>query len=1203
MSTGENRLNWKALTAVLLIILVLLLSVTMSFNSILSSQKKLTNEMLSKQTETSGINLQNYIVGFEEEVKYQTTVTPFQRILEEESVDVMIFNQIRRFYSKYQNIIALITVSDSNHLRRLIKSDTNYFTFSEIIEREKAIPPTQQIEVQRTGKGLIYRYPIRDEGQVVSVLEFDIDLKAAIEAELSQHFYTGRQSWYWCIDDFGGLIYFPGDHSERLINNRDRAIITADIQNNYFGLLEHTLYIDKPVEVFSAYYPVLLFGDRYGIIFSIDRNIWFGRIKNRTLLIIAAFVIFIIVISLLSFTLLRKRLLAEKQLIRSESQVKQILENIQVGIIIVNRENLQVDFVNNIAAEMVHVTREKILGTPCSLYMCPDCKTPESGKKKVCPFINTQTAVTNIEKSFTLQNGSTLSILKTVVPFDYRGHPSLLESFINISDRKQAEKELLRMNETLRQQTELAEILAAKAEESSKAKSEFLANMSHEIRTPMNALIGYSSLLNNTELTSQQQGYVTNFGHAAKNLMQIINDILDFSKIEARKMELDSVHFNLDELLDNVSRMVSINARKKDLEILFVREDSVPINLIGDSLRLSQIFMNLMNNAIKFTEKGEVELKAALSSLVGKTVRLKFTVRDTGIGMSQEQQDRLFQAFTQADSSTTRKYGGTGLGLTICKYLVEMMSGAISVKSEPEKGSTFTFTARFQLCEGALCSSPGKDNLNSITELKKIMIVDDHYSIREMVIKYLSDFSYEFIEAESGYNAINMFRKSMQAGSVVDLIIMDYKMPDIDGITALEKIRDLNLSPEQTKVILLTGFSDTELQEKAEAAEINQILLKPLSRSSLYNAIVNTIAGSPEKTGAEETSGSYAHSLNSLRILIVEDNEVNQDVAKNILENWGITVEIADDGYAAIEILKNREFDLVLMDLQMPRCDGYEATRLIRTELKLEKLPVIALSADALSETRDIALQAGVNDYLTKPFNINDLHRIIAEWVDVDTQEELPSPVEQFPVDIEKFNEYFHIQVNEGLARIMGNTTAYSRVLEKFAVNSTKTLHSLIHSLTGNDRNSIILHSHSLAGSAANIGALSLSEAAKSIEMAFKNDEGLSGSADMAVEIEENLQQVRIEADRIVSMLHSRQAAESPKDFDRDKFEKQAKLLRDMLEKYDTQAREVVNDMLKNVSGPSMTNSIREINEVISRYEFDIALQMLEDLQKEQIHE
>ncbi len=1175
----------------------------MSFNSILSSQKKLTNEMLSKQSEISGINLQNYIVGFEEEVKYQATVTPFYKILEKDSVDVDIFNQIRRFYSKYQNIISLITVSDSTRLRRLIKSDTNYFTFSGIIQRDKDVYLIEKIEIERTSKGLVYRYPVREDGIIVSVLEFDLDFTAAVESELSQHFYTGRQSWYWCIDDYGELIYFPGDHSGKLIDTEYQATITADIQNNYYGLIEHPLYIDEAVDVFSAYYPVSLFGSRYGVIFSIDQNIWFGRIKTRTLLIIAAFVIFITIISALFLFIFRKRILAEKQLIRSEAQLKQILENIQVGIAIVNKETLEVEFINSVAAKMFEARVEEVLGTPCSQYICPDCEGPGESKKRYCPHINSPSVISNIEKTFPLKSGQTISILKTIAPFEYKNQPALLESFIDISDRKKSEKELLRMNNTLRQQTELAEILAAKAEESSQAKSDFLANMSHEIRTPMNAIIGYSSLLGNTELTTRQQGYVKNFSHAAKNLMQIINDILDFSKIEARKMELDSVHFNLDELLDNVSRMVSINTGKKELEILFIRENSVPVNLEGDSLRLSQILMNLMNNAIKFTHQGEVELKAELANLVGKSVMLRFTVRDTGIGMTREQQEKLFQAFTQADSSTTRKYGGTGLGLTICKYLVEMMGGSITVDSEPEKGSVFSFTARFQMCEEEPCSTPARDKLTEVEGLQKIMIVDDHYVIREAIKNNLADFSYNFVEAKSGSDAVKLFARSKEEGSDIDLIIMDYKMPKMNGIEAWEKIKPLNLPTEKTKAILLTGYNDINVHKEAKEAGFGQVLLKPISRSTLYNAIVSTISGTTRESFNGTDPAVELHSMHSIRVLLVEDNEVNQDVAKNILENWGITVAIANDGYEAVETLKKQEFDLVLMDLQMPRCDGYKATRLIREELKLETLPIIALSADALSEAKDKAVQAGVNDFLTKPFNTNDLHRVITQWVNMESREELSAPEKDTGLDLSAFDEYTHINVREGLARMMGNRSAYAGVLEKFSTNSTKTLDQLLHSLEENESKQIILLAHTLAGSSANIGALSLSENAKNIEITFKNDSALSASREMAAKVEAELNTVLHEADKIISLLHSQDGKESSEEFNADRFRNQAEQLKEMLEKYDTQARLLSSEMLENTSDQTMRNSIQEMNEVISRYEFDIALKMLEDLVKEQTHE
>ena len=1067
------------ITASFIIILSLFITiVAYHFNGILETQKRFTNDMLINQTVISGNNLQNYILSFEEEAKHQLTVTPYQNIIRNDKIDSGLFNQIRRFYSKYQSLINSIRIFDSVNSRYLKKSEENYFTITEIRKSQPDSLLEEETTVEMRQGNLYYLLPIREGGLVVANMEIELDLPGAVGLELKRFHFTGRRSWYWCIDEEGRIIYFPELTSRESLESDALDVILNDISMNFEGLIEHSLPMDGDISVFSAYYPIQIFNNRYGVVFSIDQKVWFGQIKSKTLIIIISFIILIGLISIYFSLIIRQRRKVEKKLVQSEGQIKNILENLQVGVVIVNRNTMLVEFVNENAANMVQSDSTDLVGSKSSLF------TYEEGLKN-SPGITQKKILITKEQVIERADGSSMNILNTISSMEYRNHPCLLNTFIDITDRKRAEIELLDMNENLREQSELARILASKADAANKAKSDFLANMSHEIRTPMNAIVGFNTLLRQSDLTSDQQEYMDFIEEAIKTLLKIINDILDFSKIEAEKLYLDEVDFNLDEVLDNISRIVGINAFQKGLEFILIRSKSTPVNLVGDPLRLEQVLLNLTNNAVKFTESGEVIVKVTLIEQDFSHVTLSFEVHDTGIGFSPEMQEGLFSAFSQADTSTTRQYGGTGLGLTISKHLVELMGGSMAVKSTPGSGSVFSFAANFKI-------SPNKEELatNELVKLGKlslVMIVDDNSSVQQVVKNYLSDLAEDFIGAESGEDAVQRYQNLLAMGRIPDLVLMDWSMPGFDGIETWKKIRDLHQGQPLPRIILTTSYGYNEPRNKAEEEGIKSFIMKPITRSSIFDAVLNEFGGGMvikeprKKTKLPDTA-------NNISILIVEDNKINQDVLHAMLKTSGYRVDIAADGLEALAKLKQNSFDLVLMDLQMPRCDGYEATRRIRHELLMTSLPVIALSADAMKGTREKALDAGMNAYLTKPLDVDALYETIQQWLgsgSAGMKESANNSDKEFSqtenLDLEV------ISLSTGLEKASGQWDIYAKMLKEFRKETKSITEQIGVNINRKDTGLAEEMLLSLQEKAAAIGADFLSDAVKSFTLVLKS--------------------------------------------------------------------------------------------------------------------
>jgi len=790
---------------------------------------------------------------------------------------------------------------------------------------------------------------------------------------------------------------------------------------------------------------------------------------------------------------------AQAQLEQARHDLSSILNAIPSSIAYWDR-NLINRFTNRAYNEWFQMGEESIKGRHISEVCNPDLY--QRIKPRIRQVLNGEPQT--FESSQVMNDGVEHHVIVNYLP-DFRdgkteGYYVLAHDVTSLKETEQK----------LRQTLAEAQEAYRQAEDASRAKSDFVANMSHEIRTPLNAVLGLTQLMQETTLDDRQRGYLAKINTSSKALLHVLNDILDFAKVEAGRMVLEQSRFRLEDLFENISDLFAASASSRGIELFVELGADVDTEVIGDSLRLGQILNNLVGNAVKFTHEGEVHVKVESTASTADTTRLRFSVRDTGIGLTQDQQMRLFEEFTQADTSTTRKYGGTGLGLAISKRLVELMGGTLQVESEFGKGSEFYFiieVPRVQDIEAREISE---------FQYSRALVIDDHPVSCEIMSRILINWGLEASCAGSGREALSLIMASGEEGRPYNLLLLDWRMPEIDGLEVIERLKTEvaeNRLQVMPTIVVVTEADRQDVISAAGGTFAHPVLMKPVTPSRLFDVLA-TVPGHPSRSSSLQQSGEKVNAfergmvLKGLNVLLVEDNPVNQQVASEILGRMGISVSIAENGLEAISAVDAGRFDVVLMDLQMPEMDGFEATRKIREKPDYKDLPIIAMTAAAMSDDREATQAAGMNGHVAKPIDLDELVNELIKWAPANLIEENKLSVQSPEIKTASDSALLPaINMPVALTLFGGDLDLLLRTLQVFRSSFAGFAVQLGQALAANDMDTALRLLHTLKGSAGNVGAEKVYRLARHYEGELRADRPES-STELLSELEELFRQI-----------------------------------------------------------------------------------------------
>ncbi len=837
-------------------------------------------------------------------------------------------------------------------------------------------------------------------------------------------------------------------------------------------------------------------------------------------------------------------------------------------------------YLNSAAENMLGWPQDEMMGKSVhdTIHTVNERLEPVSAED--CPIvteINLGNKFESDKEVFVRQDGSIFPVSISVVPIIEGDQAmSAVGVFRDISQRKAYEEEIARSKE---------DAIAA-----NKAKSRFLANMSHEIRTPMNAIIGMSYLALEEGLAPKQADYIKKVHKSAENLLGIINDILDFSKIEAEKTEIEREFFQLSDVLEQVLNVVSLSAQNKAIELIIDVDNQTPNDFFGDALRLRQVLTNLLSNAIKFTEKGDVIVSVSVKKYQEAELILKVDVKDTGIGMNENQLKKLFNAFQQADESTTRKFGGTGLGLVISKNLVALMGGELSVKSQQGVGSTFSF--HIKLSEAYETQNMSFD-YKTIYK-KRILIIDNSDNSREILSTTLSGYGMEIETASTAVKALSLIENThINKKSGYDLILLDWKMAEMDGIDFLNKAQYLD-AMKQTKIIMLTAQGKESLSKELGNLnlKIAGVLAKPVIPQLLLKGILRAFNNeSLSDSVIEESKRSLQQALDKIKgchLLLVEDHEFNQQVALDLLSLKQVTATVANNGEEALALLKENAYDGILMDCQMPVMDGYAATELIRKQKKYKNLPIIAMTANVMAKDIERVLTVGMNDHISKPINVDNMVLILAKWVTANvggnTQQHRTQKVKSDQKSSVNFSEF------KALKRLDNNELMYQKLLQSFYQKQQSSPRLINEALKAKNLEQALLLTHTIKGITSTIGAEALEISLAKFENCIKNKEPFKS---YLLAVVHEFKQVNadlrgIDWDNVMPEESGVQA-------DNSAIKKSLNEILVKVENFDAESEESIAALMAKVDG-KMKQQLEDIREPISQFDFSTAEMLLVSL-------